>query len=355
MYLLEFIKSCVGTALSLIVILKLKLNKKKIGYFFISKKLNKNLIDNRSLIYLNEKKLKKGVSFVRSQNFITSIKIFAMYKNIILMNYIINFIEFIVLGNKNKKKIIFVFLNYIFKSLKLKEFHTIDDYRNIKLISDLCEYNYVKLNVYQHGRLSSSLGYQENLKNIKFEKYFVWSLFFKKKLIKFNSQYNNSNISIKKRFNFSFNKKKKTNKIKRILIIQENNIKYLKIIEIIRNLNKKKKYQLFFKFRPNSILDNDLKIFLEKNDIIFYHHENIYDLMKKNNFDFLLAFNSTLILESSYFNILPVLIYDKTPELRDYIKDKVFFTSNIKNLYTNLNKIYKKKNMITKIKKKLWN
>ena len=77
--------------------------------------------------------------------------------------------------------------------------------------------------------------------------------------------------------------------------------------------------------------------------------------MKKNNFDFLLAFNSTLILESSYFNILPVLIYDKTPELRDYIKDKVFFTSNIKNLYTNLNKIYKKKNMITKIKKKLWN
>ena len=114
-------------------------------------------------------------------------------------------------------------------------------------------------------------------------------------------------------------------------------------------------HQLFFKFRPNSLVDKDLKIFLRKNSVIFFHHENIYDLMKKNNFDFLLAFNSTLILESSYFNILPVLIYDKIPDLKDYIKDKVFFTSNIKNLYTNLNMIYKKKNMVTKIKKKLWN
>ena len=52
---------------------------------------------------------------------------------------------------------------------------------------------------------------------------------------------------------------------------------------------------------------------------------------------------------------MPVLIYDKIPDLKDYIKDKVFFTSNIKNLYTNLNMIYKKKNMVAKIKKKLWN
>ena len=214
MYLLEFIKSCIGTVLSLIVILKLKLNKKNIGYFFVSKKINKNLIDSRSLIYLNEKKLKKGVSFVRSQNFIASIKIFVMYKNIILMNYIINFIEAIGFNNKNKKKLTFNFLNYIFKSLRLKEFHTIDDYRNIKLISDLCEHNFVKLNVYQHGRLSTTLNYQNNLSHIKFEKYFVWSLFFKKKLIEFNSQYKNSNILIKKRFNFNYNKKKKITKLK---------------------------------------------------------------------------------------------------------------------------------------------
>ena len=57
----------------------------------------------------------------------------------------------------------------------------------------------------------------------------------------------------------------------------------------------------------------------------------------------MIAFNSTLLLESSYFNILPVLVFDRSPQLKDYIKDKVFFTSNINNLYTNLDKIYKKK------------
>ena len=162
-----------------------------------------------------KKKLKKGISIVRSQNFINSIKIFLVYKNIILMNYIVNFIEALYLTKKSKKKKTFALLNYIFRSLNFKEFHTIDDYRNIKLISDLCEFNHVKLNIYQHGRFSTSLKNQSNLSKIKFEKYFVWSSFFKRKLIEFNSGYKNSNILIKKKFSFFFNRKKYLIKLKR--------------------------------------------------------------------------------------------------------------------------------------------
>ena len=84
------------------------------------------------------------------------------------MNYIVNFIEALYLTKKVKKKT-FALLNYIFRSLNFKEFHTIDDYRNIKLISDLCEFNHVKLNIYQHGRFSTSLKNQSNLSKIKFE------------------------------------------------------------------------------------------------------------------------------------------------------------------------------------------
>ena len=301
-----------------------------------------------------KKKIKKGISIVRSQNFINSIKIFLVYKNIILMNYIVNFIEALYLTKKSKKKKTFALLNYIFRSLNFKEFHTIDDYRNIKLISDLCEFNHVKLNIYQHGRFSTSLKNQSNLSKIKFEKYFVWSSFFKRKLIEFNSGYKNSNILIKKRFSFFFNRKKIPNKVKKVLIIQENHIKISKIIRIIKNLNRKKKFQIFFKFRPNSLKDNYLRDFLNKNSVTFFHQENIYDLMKKKNFDFLLAFNSTLLLESSYFNILPVLLYETKPKLYDYLKDDVFFTSNIENIDINLNKIQRKRKKLTRIKKILW-
>lgn len=349
MKLLEFFKSLIGLILSLLVIIKSKLLKRKIGYYFISNK--NNLIDKRSFVYLNQKKLKNSVAIVRSQNFYSSIKLFLNFRNTILINYIINFLEIFNIFLKKKKYII----NIIFKYLDLKEIHTIDDYRNIKLISDICKYNNIKLIIYQHGRFSTSLQYQKELSNIKFEKYFVWSLFFKKKLIEFNKDYKKSDIKIQKKFSFSFNKKKYPNNKKKILIIQEDKISFSKIKLIILKLNKKKKFQLFFKFRPNTKFNNQIAEFLKKNNVSIFHKQNIYEIMKKNNFDFLLAFNSTLLLESSYFNILPVLIYDKAPALTDYIKDKVFFTSNIKNLYTNLNKIYKKKTMIAKIKKKLWN
>lgn len=350
MKLFEFFKSIIGLILSLFVLIKTRILNKKKGYYLISN--NEDLIDKRSLVYLNSNNLKDGIAIVRSQNFLTSIKLFFKYRNTILFNYIINFNEIIgfFLNNKNKN----LFLKFFIKYLNLNEIHSIDDYRNIKLISDLCEDNRIKLFIYQHGRLSTSLSFQKNLSNLKYEKYFVWSLFFKKKLIEFNRDYRFSNIQVKKRFNFLFLKKKIKNYKEKILIIQENEINFSKIKDIILRLNKKKKYKLFFKFRPNSKFDNEISSFLKKNEISFFHKENIYELMKKKNFDFLLAFNSTLLLESSYFNILPVLLYETKPKLYDYFKDDVFFTSNIKNIDINLNKIQRKRKKLTRIKKILW-
>ena len=114
MYILELINSCIGTVLSFLVVLKFKNKRKNIGYFFVSKISNKNFIDRRSYTYLNEKKIKKGISIVRSQNFINSIKIFLVYKNIILMNYIVNFIEALYLTKKSKKKKNFCFTELYF-------------------------------------------------------------------------------------------------------------------------------------------------------------------------------------------------------------------------------------------------
>ena len=56
----------------------------------------------------------------------------------------------------------------------------IDDYRNIQLFSEACKYNNTKLFIYQHGRFTKTLPDQIKIKDIKFEKYFVWSNFLKK-------------------------------------------------------------------------------------------------------------------------------------------------------------------------------
>ena len=105
MYILELIKSCIGTVLSFLVVLKFKNKRKNIGYFFVSKISNKNFIDRRSYTYLNEKKIKKGISIVRSQNFINSIKFFECINP---HEYIVNFIEHFIL----KKKLYFTELYF---------------------------------------------------------------------------------------------------------------------------------------------------------------------------------------------------------------------------------------------------
>ena len=92
--------------------------------------------------------------------------------------------------------------------------------------------------------------------------------FFKKKLIKFNKDFKKSNIKIKKRFDFSVNQKKINNIRKKILIIQEDKISISKMKSIVLTLNKKKKFQLFFKFRPNVILNDQFLKFLKK--IMFF-------------------------------------------------------------------------------------
>ena len=88
-------------------------------------------------------------------------------------------------------------MSKIFEFLQIKEFHMIDDYRNIQLFSEVCKYNHIKLFIYQHGRFTKTLSIQKYIKDISFEKYFVWSNFFKLKLLKFNKNFNEKIFKLK--------------------------------------------------------------------------------------------------------------------------------------------------------------
>ena len=102
-------------------------------------------------------------------------------------------------------------------------------------------------------------------------------------------------------------------------------------------------------------MNEKLEIYLVKENINIIRYRNIF---KSNNnlfFDYLLAFNSTMLLEASYFNITPIMIYKKKPALKDYIKDNVFYVSNINQLSKNLKKIFLLRfKTIDKFKSKVW-
>lgn len=359
MIIIQILKSIFFLTLSLITIFRCYFKKKKNAQFIILKEKNKNLIDNRLKIYQKNNKNNNFVNFLRGQSFFGGLKIYFKIDNVIFFNHIFNVLEFIqsVLGIKQyqiKKNYIFL-LNKIIRIIKIENFYTIDDYRNIKVFSEACKLNKVKLYIYQHGRISINLKYQKSLKNLTFEKYFVWNKYSKKKLMYLNKKYQSKKIVIINKLSFL----KKTiihkTKQKNILIIQEDLIKRNSIIELINLLKKLKNKRIYFKFRPNNAIDQKLENFLFNSNIRCFHKENIYEIFKKFKINFLLASNSSLLLESSYFLIYPVLFYEKKPILKDFIKDKVVFHSSIRNINSVILNLSKTKNSKLKsIKKNVW-
>ena len=350
----NFFKSFLLTLLSISVVFYFRFKKIKKAQFSSVKSEYKDYFDPRTKVYL---KKKDSIFFIRSQNFYKSFISFLKSKNTIFFNHIFNlnyiFGKILFLKKKQVDKLNYNFLSNIFKYLRLKEFYMIDDYRHIQLFSKICSENNIKLFLYQHGRFSTSQSIQKNIRNINFERYYVWSNFFKKKLLKIDDKFNQEKIFIKKRFkDYNFFKKDFS---KKILIIQENKIsKYQYDLIINKILTSKISYDIFFKLRPFEKEDPNFVKFLIEKKINILKEINVLNLMKEN-FEFLISFNSTMLLESSFYGIAPIMVYEKKPQLIDYVNDKVFFISKIRDLDKNLINFRKKKFSKVKIfKSKVW-
>ena len=321
--------------LSLINIWKCKkLNIKKANYFII--KDTKDLIDPRSIRLTNLKKrnLSKSLNFVRSVSFRLSFKSLFNLKNIVVIDALHG-----VILQKNKilkKKPIETKREYarnitlIIKFSKINEFKMIDDYRLMELFLPIL--NKLKINSigYMHGRISKNLNYQKNLQLFKFNKYYVWNKYFKKKALQINKKYQNKEIFIKnplKKYTI-----KNVVKIDGLCLIAEDNIKLETYTKIIAQLKRQKRFKIYFKFRPNNKLDRDLLNLLKKNNIQYFYKENTYKLFSQYNIKILFAFNSSLLIECSYYNVIPIMIYYNKSTLREYVKDRIVFGCKINNI-----------------------
>jgi hypothetical protein len=358
MRIFQICKSFIFLILSFNTILKCILKNKKKAQFIILSENSQNLVDLRSKVHQKNNNINTFVNFVRTQNFFNGIRIYFKINNVIYFNHIFNIVDYFqsycgVKRSRIIKNYIYI-LSLILRYIKIEEFFSIDDYRNIHIFSKACELSKSKLYIFQHGRISINLNYQKSLKNLKFEKFYVWSSYFKKKLIILNKNYKKLKIINFNKFSYSKIVFHNPTKKKNILVIQEDLVSDKTIIRLLKNIKNLKNSKIYFKFRPNNKINIKIKKFLIDNKIDYFYKQNILSIFKKYKINYLLASNSSLLLESSYFLIFPIMFYEKKPFLKDYVKDKVVFSTKIKDIKKMITKISKRRKDLINIKKRVW-
>ena len=357
MIFIKFFLNLIIFFLSLINVWKSrKLNLRKANYFII--KNNEDLIDTRSVRFtnLNKKDLSKSLNFVRCVSLSLSFKSLFYLKNIVVIDSLYNFIlqknKILEKKSVNTNKEYSRIITQIIKYSKINEFKMIDDYRLMSLFLPILNKLKIFSIGYMHGRISKDLEYQKNLQLFKFDKYYVWNEYFKEKILRINKKYQKKEIFIKNPLKkYTTKNLIKTNGL---CFIEEDNIKLGTYRKIIYELKKQKKFKIYFKFRPNNRPNHALLGLLKKNNIQYFFKENVYKLFTQYNIKILFAFNSSLLVECSYYNVIPIMIYSNKIFLQEYIKDGIVFgyrLNNIKNIFNQQVQITKK---FKTMKKSIW-
>ena len=364
----QFLSSCFLTLLSLIGILVSKFKHlNKAHYYIIPNKSKHPFIDNRSQEIIKIIGRKKIFNLVKSVNNINSIKFFCSYPNTIFFYSILDIILFFNYKysndvKKNCKSFHFcnkkfkMFIKKLFKFLDIQKFIMIDDHRWASMFQQICKELEITSIGYMHGKFHKN---QIGSRLSTFDYYILWDYFFKKQLLSINKSYNlkkilyNFHPGLKKKIkvkNKKINKKEKIN----ILYVYEENVDFKKIYPILKDMLKEK-IAIDIKLRKNSFINEELIAFSIKNKIKLIDENNLQKIFL-NNYDFLLAHNSTMLYEALFFNVIPIRIMLKTIKIEDQISDNFFIkiTSNLKNYYKFFSKL-KKNYKSSKFKKLIWN
>ncbi len=368
----NIIKNLILIFLSSITILLCKLKKIKIANYFIIHKNSKEY-DNRSKYILQNFNLKKSMNIIRCQTFTDSLKIFFLYPNVFFYIPIDFFSSFFLFKKKtivdnylvlHKKELrIYRILKSIFKFLKIKKFLTIDDQRILQTFLKVCKELNISSVGYMHYKFSK---YSVAIKYLTFDHFFVWSNYFKKKLIELNKKYKKKRIIItgypnKKVSNI---KNKKIN----ILYLLDLNIDFKKTIKFLKDLSKNNEIELFLKFKPQHKMSPQWIKFCQKEKIKYFESESLDYINTYHNIDYFIATISTALLESTLYKAIPIKLMTNNDFAEDMIKDKIVLKANnfndVKKIIKNnnkkklrifFNKVWgKKKYQTKKIKKILY-
>ena len=341
-----FIKNLILVVLSLITIFLCKIKRIKIANYFIVHK-NSNNYDNRSKYILDNFNLKKSINIVRCQSLKESLKFYFFFPNVIFFMPIDYFNTFFLLKKKfllenykviHKKELrnLKIF-TVIFKFLKIKKFLSIDDQRVIQLFLKICK----KLNISSYGYMHYKFSkYVPGIRYLCFDNFFVWSNFFKKKLIKVNKKY-----KYKKFFITGYPDKKNLrikNKKVKILYLLDLDLNFKKTIFFLKKLNSNKKVELFLKFKPQYRMLSDWRAFCKNHNIKYFENESLDYINKIYNMDYFVATISTALLEATLYGAIPIKLMTSNDFADDMIEDKIVLKAHnfkdIKRIIKNNNK-----------------
>ena len=333
--------------ISFINFIRLFINKFEDAKYLILFKNNK-LIDPRCTDYWSPNKKKNTLYICRCLDSLSAIKFFFKYKNVIYINAVEYFYK------KNTSE----FFMKVFQVSNIKKFTMIDDYRYIKFFTKICKTLNIFIEGYMHARISRALRYQKSLFNYKFDRYYLWSNYYKKKILENNNLYNSKDLVIKRPYFLKqyLKLRIKKNKKKNVLMyIEEDNIPFFYFKTLYFELSKDKFFKLVFKFRPNKQRDIKKEKFLKFHKIKIYHRQNLIDIIQKENVNMIIGTNTTLLILAPLMKIFP-LAFDNKFLLSDYRKDNiVFLLKNLKSISIKIKKILSNKKKLNLILNKVWN
>jgi hypothetical protein len=348
-----------------IIITKLKQIKKS-HYFIIPLYSGFPYKDNRSSQIFLKLPTSKTLNIVKCYSIKRALFFFFNNPSTIFFNSFLSIIFFfyykfstnIFINYNNYHKCYFIYSKIIKKILdflKINKFYSIDDYRNSCFFQKICKDKNIISIGYMHGRFHK---HQYGILYDVFDYYLVWDIFFKKKILKLNNKYKSNQILFIKNPNLKkrIKRKDKNELTKNIIYIYEENINYKNILNFLNMINNSININLEIKLRENSVLNKKFLHFCNKNKIKLIYENDFSEVVKHKKYEILLAHNSTLLYEASYFNILPIRIYNKKINQTNYIDDSIFIS--LKDLKSNklheILNVSKKKEVIKKLNTILW-
>jgi len=356
----EFLRNLIILILSIITILKCKLFKlNKINYYII---LNKNLSDPRSNNINILFKSDKNINIIKSPSFRLSLLAYFKISNVIFHESIvylsriffiekkITFKEKFKHIHKCKKRQNLIYFK-IFKFLKIRKFLMIDDYREMQNFISVCK----KLNIetigYMHSRFSK---FRVSIRYDCFDRYIVWTEFFKKKLLEINPGYKNK-ILVNNFRNFKRISENKVFGPTTVLFFSDTMMDYKSVIKYLNQLIKKN-IKVLVRLKSNQTENKYFLNYLKKNNLIITTETTIEAIVKNYKPKFFIATNSNVLLEATLYNCFPILLKTQNDYSFDLIKDNLAICySGKKNFHKFLKNLENKKNLLDDIYFKIWN
>jgi hypothetical protein len=352
-------------------LLLLKCKKIDKAHYFVDINNSKNYYDFRSKEILEVVPPESSANFMHISNVKYSLKTLHRKSNAIYFEAIYFVLKpflkskrfkYIESGNKFSNEVLEVHQQYyndsyyihkvvkwVLKFLNIKTFISLDDSRySNEIIVASSDLNIRKIG-YMHGRFNE---YHLGIFEFPFDKYLVWSSYFKNKLLDISSRYKKEDIEVVGHFRIK-EKLKDVQEKRNILWLGESNIEYKEITpfidEIIEN-----GYNLYFKGKPGN--NNNLSDFLKNRNISIDNSSSFFECLTTNNIGLVVGTHSTALMESWIVGVPSLALkssYDYgshlwEDELIEICEDKsslnktiiAYFGMNSKQLHIVRNKIW---------------